>query len=187
MSRLICHSANREAVAQNLSATGSCTQMLRICRRMTAIAPASVPIVSTILLCMGLCASARADNEGNGRQKFFEMDKAAALSSFNTAHKQDCIDAFNSRYQSQYVLKDALTLDEPLSLAAYDRLFWKGTGSLQRGLIFTASVNDRSGAKAGNLICYYAITDFHLDFQSAYLLPLQLKGMNMASSREGNI
>jgi hypothetical protein len=141
---------------------------------------ASVSIVPAI-------PSAWADNESNVRQKFFEMDKAAALSSFDTTHQQACIDAFNSRYQSQYVLSDALVFDEPLSQVAYDRLFWKGKGNLNRGLIFTASVNDRSGAKAGNLICYYAITDFRLDFQSAYMLPLQMKRMNVASSGEGNI
>jgi hypothetical protein len=187
MSQLIRHSANRKAVAQNLSAIRSCAQMLRICRRMTVTGFAGVSAILGIFLAAGLCAPAWADTEANVRQKFFEMDKAAALSSFDTAHKQACIDAFHSRYQSQYVLSDALTLDEPLSLAAYDRLFWKGKGSLQRGLIFTASVNDRSGAKAGNLICYYATTDFHLDFQSAYMLPLQMKGMNIALSKEGNI
>jgi hypothetical protein len=141
-----------------------------------------------ILFCAGLCigSPAWADNESNFRQKLFEMDKVAALADFDTTQKQACLKAFNLRYQSQYTLSGALTFDEPLSLGTYDRLFWKGEGSLHRGLIFTGSVTDRSGAKAGNLICYYATTNDRLDFQSAYVLPLKTKGKVVASNENSN-
>jgi hypothetical protein len=140
------------------------------------------------VFCASLCAPApaSADNDGGVRQKLFEMDKASALSGFNAAQKQACTNAFASRYQSQYTISDALKFNEQLSLAAYDRLFWKGKGSLQRGLLFTASVNDSSGAKAGSLVCYYAVTDNHLDFQSAYVLPVQIKTSEIASNVSAN-
>ncbi len=124
-------------------------------------------------VCIGLPASA--DNEGGLRQKLFEMDKQAALASFDTSQQRACIEAFDSRYQSEYRLNGTLTLNEPLSRIAYDRLFWKGESSVQRGLIFDASVTDRSGSKAGKVICYYAVTDYRLDFQNAYMLPLPMK------------
>lgn len=142
-----------------------------------------------ILFCTVLCigSSAWAGNESNLRQKLFEIDKAAALADFDTTQKEACIKAFNVRYQSQYTLSDALTFDEPLSMIAYDRLFWKGKGSLQRGLIFAGSVTDSSGVKAGNLLCYYATTDYRLDFQSAYVLPLQTEEAEVASNGNGTV
>lgn len=121
--------------------------------------------------CIGLCIGlpAWADNDSNLRQKLFEMDKAAAIADFDAMQKQACINAFTARYQSRYSLNGDLTFNEPLSLEAYDRLFWKGKGNLRRGLLFTGYVTDKSQAKSGNLICYYAMTDNRLDFQSAYI------------------
>lgn len=148
---------------------------------------AGISAVLGIFLGVSVCASAWAGNEGDLRQKLFEMDKARALSGFDAAQEQACIRAFGSRYQSRYALSGALAFDESLSLSAYDRLFWKGQGNLRRGVIFTASVSDSSGAKAGNLICYYATTDFRLDFQSAYVLPLPTQGMTVASNGEGGL
>jgi hypothetical protein len=130
-------------------------------------------------------SSAWAGDETNLRQKLFEMDKVAALVDFDTAQKQACVSAFSSRYQSRYALSGALTLNEPFSLAAYDRLFWKGEGSLRRGLIFVGSVTDHAGDKAGSLLCYYAITDYRLDFQSAYVLPLKPEE-SAAAGGQGN-
>ncbi len=132
-----------------------------------------------IILCIG--APARADNQHDLRQKIFEMDKAAALADFDAAQKQACVQALNARYPSQYALSETLALNEAFSQAAYDRLFWKGEGNLQRGLLFTGSVTDQSGSKAGNLVCYYAITDYRLEFQSAYVLPLQAAKAKAAS------
>ena len=143
----------------------------------------SLACLATIF-CAALCASAPANAESDGgvRQKLFEMDKAYALSGFNATQKQACTNAFTSRYQSQYTISNELAFNEQLSLEAYDRLFWKGKGELQRGLLFTASVNDSAGVKAGSLICYYAVTDNHLDFQSAYVLPVQIKTSEIASN-----
>lgn len=124
---------------------------------------------------LGFCSTAWADNDGGLRQKLFDKDKASALVDFDAVQKQACLKAFDSRYQSQYTLSDVLAFNEPLSLSAYDRLFWKGKGSVQRGLIFTGSVKDRSGVKAGSLVCYYATTDDRLDFQSAYVLPKEVR------------
>lgn len=132
-------------------------------------------IICTILCIVSVSTIAWADNESSLRQQLFEMDKASALANFDKEQKQACIKAFNSRYESQYNLRDNLAFNEPMSLVAYDKLFWKGGGNLQRGLLFTAAVNDKAGAKAGNLICYYAIIDSRLDFQSAYMLPSQNK------------
>lgn len=136
------------------------------------------------LLCAGLCigSPAWADNESDVRQKHFERDKAAALAGFDAVQKRACVKAFNARYESQYILSDALTFNEPLSLAAYDRLFWKGSGEARRGLVFTGAVVDKSGAKAGNLLCYYSTTDDRLDFQSAYVVPLLVKAAEVASN-----
>ena len=142
-----------------------------------------------MLFCAGLCigSPALANNENHLRQKLFEADKVAALADFDTTQKQACIKAFNTRYQSQYTLSSALNFDESLSLDAYDRLFWKGDGSLQRGLIFTGSVTDKSGLKAGNLICYYAITDYRLNFQSAYVLPVKTKDAAIAPKEKAAV
>lgn len=125
------------------------------------------------LLCLG--SPVWAAGEVPLRQKLFEADKSAALAGFDAAQKQACVKAFNARYQSQYTLSGALAFDEHMSLIAYDRLFWKGESSVQRGVIFDAAVNDKSGAMAGHVMCYYAITDYRLDFQSAYMLPLHMK------------
>lgn len=142
----------------------------------------------TLFACTGLgMASPALAYEGSLRQKLFEMDKVAALADFDAGQKQACINAFRLRYPSQYTLHDSLAFNESLSLAAYDRLFWKGNGSSQRGLIFTGTVTDPSGAQAGNLLCYYAITDYRLDFQSAYVLPLRSKGATAASSGKSDI
>ena len=124
----------------------------------------------------GLCIStaAWADNENNLRQKLYEIDKHTALTEFNDTQKQACLKAFTQRYQSQYNLQGELAFNEPLSMGTYDRLFWNGNGSLHRGLIFAGSVTNHSGDKAGSLVCYYAITDYRLDFQSAYVLPLNV-------------
>lgn len=139
-------------------------------------------IICTILCILCFSTAVWADNQANLRQKLFEADKVAALASFDNAQKQSCIKAFNSRYGAKYSLSDKLAFNEPLSLAAYDTLFWKGGGSSPRGLLFTAAVNDRSGGKAGNLICYYSMTDSRMDFQSAYVLPLQIEETVVASN-----
>lgn len=129
-----------------------------------------------------MSSPALAETESDLRQKLFETDKVAALADFNPVQKQACLKALDTRYQSHYRLSGALAFDERLSMAAYDRLFWKGDGNLQRGLIFTGAVEDQSGAKAGNVLCYYATTDYRLDFQSAYVLPLRAKNADMASN-----
>ncbi len=131
---------------------------------------------SATLLCAALCLSAPAfADETNARQKLFDMDKDTALSSFDATQQQACLKAFNTRYKAEYTIDGTLAFDEPLSKVVYDRLFWKGQGNFQRGLIFAATVNDRTGSKAGNLMCYYSTTDSRLDFQSAYVLPVQMK------------
>lgn len=132
--------------------------------------------ISRFSLLTGFCivlASASAGWAQNVREKLFEQDKAAALADFNATQEKACVKELNRRYQSRYSLNDALSFNEPFSLAAYDNLFWKGKGGVQRGLIFTAPVADRAGGTGGKLICYYAMTDNRLDFQSAYVLPIQ--------------
>lgn len=143
------------------------------------------PVICRIFLsCASLCLAypAFAGSEPVLRQQLFESDKAAALAGFDAAQKQACLKAFDSRYQSHYTLIGALAFDEPLSQGVYDRLFWKGEGSLHRGLAFTGFVTDSAGAKAGKLVCYYATTDYRLDFQGAYLLPLPAQGMADAAA-----
>ena len=134
-----------------------------------------ISIVYLALASLCLCSPALADNESSSHQQYFEKDKDAALAHFDKTQEQACVNAFNSRYKSKYTLNTALAFDEPLSRGAYDQLFWKGQGSFHRGLIFTGSVSDWSGNKPGNLICYYAITDSRLDFQNAYIVPVQKK------------
>ncbi len=126
-----------------------------------------------LAFCTALCLSAPAwaDSESDMRQKLFEMDKVSAIAGFDANQQHACLQAFNARYASRYRVKDALAFNEPLSQGAYDRLFWKGEGSVHRGLIFTGVATDTAGVKAGNVVCYYATTDDHLDFQSAYMLP----------------
>lgn len=143
-------------------------------------------IICTILCIICFSTAVWADNQTNLRQKLFETDKTAALANFDSAQKQSCVKAFNSRYQSEYTLSNELAFNELLSLAAYDTLFWKGGGSSQRGLLFTAAVNNKSGVKAGNLVCYYAMTDHHMDFQSAYVMPLPTEKSVVASSANAN-
>jgi hypothetical protein len=131
-------------------------------------------LLANILFCTGLCIGlpAWAYNEHNVRQ-FFEMDKAKAHADFDRTQEQACLKAFTLRYHSQYTLNSALTFDERLSQIAYDQLYWKGEGTFHRGLIFTGSVTDWSGGRPGTLVCYYATTDSRLDFQSAYVMPIQ--------------
>jgi hypothetical protein len=145
-------------------------------------------IISAFFWVAALCISTPvlATNESTLQHKLFEIDKAAALAEFDTTQKQACLKAFNARYHSQYTFNDTLTFNESMSLGAYDRLYWKGKGNFQRGLIFTGSVTDPSGAKSGNLICYYATTDDRLDFQSAYVLPLQTTKAAVASNGNSN-
>lgn len=138
-------------------------------------------IICTILCILSFSTAVWADNQSNLRQQLFEMDKGAALANFDSTQKQSCIKEFNSRYGAEYTLNDALAFNEPLSLAAYDKLFWKGGGSSQRGLLFTAAVS-KSGVKAGDLVCYYAMTDYHMDFQNAYVMPLQIEETVIASN-----
>lgn len=145
-------------------------------------------IAAGILFCAGLSigSSVWAANETDLRQQLFQADKDTALTDFSKTKKHACIKAFTARYHSQYTISEALAFNEGLSRSAYDRLFWKGNGGLQRGLIFTAAVNDKSGTKAGNLVCYYATTNARLDFQSAYVMPLQAQmasNVNFSSKR----
>lgn len=149
---------------------------------LTILSCVSLSCVS--LSCVSGGAAAWAADEGSLRQKLFEMDKAAALAGFDAMQKQACLKALHSRYQSRYTLSDALAFNEPLSLGAYDRLFWKGQGNVHRGLIFTGSVTDPSGARAGSVVCYYATTDDRLDFQSAYVMPREV---TVASSGHGMV
>ena len=95
--------------------------------------------------------------------------------------------AFDQRYQAKYILTSPLAFDESMSQITYDLIFWKGEGSLHRGLVFSASVKNQSGADAGNMICYYATTDDKLDFQSAYLLPLPIRQNATISSDKNTI
>ncbi len=143
-------------------------------------------IICTILCIICISSVSWAGNQSNLRQQLFEMDKAAALTNFDSAQKKSCIEAFNSRYGSKYALNDSLSFNEQLSLDTYDKLFWKGDGNLQRGLLFTASVTDKSGDEAGNLICYYAMTDYRMDFQNAYVMPLQMEETVVASNANTN-
>ncbi len=143
-------------------------------------------IICTILCIICISSVSWAGNQSNLRQQLFEMDKAAALANFDNTQKKSCIKAFNSRYQSEYTLSNELAFNEQLSLDTYDKLFWKGDGSSQRGLLFTAAVDDKSGVKAGNLVCYYAMTDYHMDFQNAYVMPLQMEETVVASNANTN-
>ena len=132
-----------------------------------------VRFLFAMLAFFGVSAGAQADDGIDYRKKFFEMDKASALASFGKKHRQSCVETLQTRYQSGYALAGDVAFNEAYSLAAYDQLFWKGSGDARRGLIFTAPVNDTAGKDAGNLICYYAVTDGALDFQSAYVLARQ--------------
>lgn len=137
-------------------------------------------VVFGLSLCAALPSWAASD-ESQRRQTLFEMDKTAALADFDSAQQQACLQAFRSRYSAHYTPSGALAFNEALSLIGYDRLFWKGERSSHRGLIFTGMVRDEAGTEAGHVLCYYAITDYRLAFQSAYMLPKRLDDARAAT------
>lgn len=131
----------------------------------------NVLYIVAIFFCLSFCIVT--PSWADMRQELYKMDKNLAITGFNQAQKRACIKAFHARYPSQYTLNGDLAFDEPLTLATYDTLFWKGRGSFPRGLLFTAPVTDESGSQSGNLVCYYATTESRLDFQSAYVIPMR--------------
>ena len=134
-----------------------------------------IPFVIFAFVSLPACA----DTPSSVRQKFYEIDKAAALGEFGDTEKSACLQAFQGRYQQRVQRDGDLAFSDRVSETIYDRLFWNGDSSLRRGVAFTAPVS--SGERHGTLICTYAITDHRLAFQNAFVLPID--SSQIASNR----
>lgn len=102
----------------------------------------------------------------------FEQDRKIAERSITRVEQKMCLDDFSSKIAHPTSLKPAgkFQFNKLLSRGVYDALYWNGG---ERGVAFTlpVKVSDRiMGETAGNVACYYAVTDSGIRFQHSQQL-----------------
>jgi hypothetical protein len=97
----------------------------------------------------------------------FEQDRKFAERSITRAEQKVCLDDFSSKIAHPASLKPAgkFQFNKLISRGVYEKLYWNGGN---RGVAFTLPVtmSDKvMGETAGNLACFYALTDSGIRFQ----------------------
>lgn len=105
----------------------------------------------------------------------FEQDRQLAEHSITRAEEKTCLADFSTKIAHPDSLKAAgkFQFNNLLSRGVYEKLYWNGS---DRGVAFTlpVKINDSiMGETAGNLACFYALTDSGMRFQHSQQLSWQ--------------